>query len=172
MHNTVFYIFIGIILFDFVLERTINYLNSRNWSDELPEEVRDVYDAEKYRKSQEYKKANDKFSILTSSFNLVLILLMLFLGGFAFFDSISQSLVQNSIAIPLVFFAILMFCADIINTPFAVYDTFVIEEKFGFNKTTPKTFILDKLKGWMLSAILGGGILALFVLFYQATGKL
>ncbi|MBU3947307.1 MAG: M48 family metallopeptidase [Proteobacteria bacterium] len=172
MHNTVFYIFIGIILFDFVLERTINYLNSRNWSDELPEEVRDVYDAEKYRKSQEYKKANDKFSILTSSFNLVLILLMLFLGGFAFFDSISQSLVQNSIAIPLVFFAILMFCADIINTPFAVYDTFVIEEKFGFNKTTPKTFILDKLKGWMLSAVIGGGLLALFVLFYQATGKL
>lgn len=172
MHNTVFYIFIGIILFDFVLERTIDYLNSRNWSDELPEEVRDVYDAEKYRKSQEYKKANDKFSILTSSFNLVLILLMLFLGGFAFFDSISQSLVQNSIAIPLVFFAILMFCADIINTPFAVYDTFVIEEKFGFNKTTPKTFILDKLKGWMLSAVIGGGLLALFVLFYQATGKL
>ncbi len=172
MHNTVFYILIGIILFDFALERTIDYLNSKLWSDELPEEVRDVYDSEKYRKSQEYKKVNDKFSILTSSFNLVLILLMLFLGGFAFVDSISKNLVHNSIAITLVFFAILMFCSDLINTPFAVYDTFVIEEKFGFNKTTPKTFFLDKLKGWMLSVIIGGGLLALFVLFYQATGKL
>lgn len=172
MYNTVFYIFIGIILFDFVLERTIDYLNSRLWSDELPEEVRDVYDSEKYRKSQEYKKINDKFSILTSSFNLVLILLMLFSGGFAFVDSISKNLVQNSIAITLVFFAILMFCSDVINTPFAVYDTFVIEEKFGFNKTTPKIFIMDKLKGWVLSAIIGGGLLTLFVLFYQATGKL
>ncbi|MFH2047150.1 MAG: M48 family metallopeptidase [Pseudomonadota bacterium] len=171
MHNTVFYIFIALILFDFVLERTIDYLNSKTWSDKLPEEVRDVYDSEKYKKSQEYKKVNDKFSILTSSFNLVLILLMLFLGGFAFVDSVSQSLVQSSVAITLVFFAILMFCSDIINTPFAVYDTFVIEEKFGFNKTTPKIFILDKLKGWLLSAIIGGGLLALFVVFYQAAGK-
>lgn len=171
MYNTVFYIFIAIILFDFVLERTIDYLNSKTWSDELPEEVRDVYDSEKYKKSQEYKKVNDKFSVLTSSFNLVLILLMLFLGGFAFVDSMSQSLVQSSVAITLVFFAILMFCSDIINTPFAVYDTFVIEEKFGFNKTTPKIFVLDKLKGWLLSAIIGGGLLALFVLFYQAAGK-
>jgi STE24 endopeptidase len=65
-----------------------------------------------------------------------------------------------------------MFASDILNTPFSIYDTFVIEEKFGFNKTTPKIYVLDKIKGWLLSAIIGGGILALIVWFYETVGEL
>lgn len=172
MFNTVFYIIVGIIVFDFILERILDFLNSKNWSNELPEELKDVYDAEKYKKQQDYKRVNDRFSLLTSSFSFVIVLLMLFLGGFAYVDEIARGLTSNSILLPIVFFGILMFASDILNTPFSVYDTFVIEEKFGFNKTTPKTYVLDKVKGWLLSAIIGGGILALVVWFYETVGEL
>lgn len=171
MFNTVFYIIIGILVFDFILERILDFLNSKKWSNELPEELRDVYDPEKYKKQQDYKRVNDRFSLLTSSFSFIIVLLMFFLGGFAYVDEIARGITSNSILMPIVFFGILMFASDIINTPFVLYDTFVIEEKFGFNKTTPKTFVLDKLKGWLLSAIIGGGILALIVWFYQAVGE-
>jgi len=99
----------------------------------------------------------------------VLILLMLFLKGFSFVDDLVRGYTVNIVLIALLFFGILMFVSDIINTPFAIYDTFVIEEKFGFNKTTPRTFILDKLKGWFLALIIGGGLLALVVWFYKVT---
>src|SRR5690606_41858520 len=72
--------------------------------------------------------------------------------------------------IALIFFGIIMIGSDIITTPFSYYGTFVIEEKFGFNKTSKKTFFLDKLKGWLMMAIVGGGILALIIWFYQSTG--
>ncbi|MFW6370534.1 MAG: M48 family metallopeptidase [Bacteroidota bacterium] len=171
MHNTLFYIILAIVLFDFVLERILSFLNARNIETTLPEEVSDVYDEEKYRKAQAYKKANERFSQLTSTFSLILILLMLFLEGFAFVDSLARQVADSPVVIALVFFGILMFASDLLSTPFSVYDTFVIEEKFGFNKTTPKTFVLDKLKGWLLGAIIGGGLLALIVWFYQLTGQ-
>ncbi|MFW5699610.1 MAG: M48 family peptidase, partial [Bacteroidota bacterium] len=171
MHNTLFYIILAIVLFDFVLERILSFLNARNIETTLPEEVSDVYDEEKYRKAQAYKKANERFSQLTSTFSLILILLMLFFEGFAFVDSLARQVADSPVVIALVFFGILMFASDLLSTPFSVYDTFVIEEKFGFNKTTPKTFVLDKLKGWLLGAIIGGGLLALIVWFYQLTGQ-
>ncbi len=169
MYNSVFIIIVSIVIFGYLLERFLSYLNSKKLTDKLPEELKDVYDAEKYKKSQEYKRVNDKFSFLTSSFSLVLILLMLFLKGFSFVDDLVRGYTVNIVLIALLFFGILMFVSDIINTPFAIYDTFVIEEKFGFNKTTPRTFILDKLKGWFLALIIGGGLLALVVWFYKVT---
>jgi STE24 endopeptidase len=169
MHNALFYIILGIILIDFVLERWLDYLNSKKLSTELPEELKDVYDAEQYRKSQEYKRVNDRFSLLTSSFSFLLIIGMLLFGGFNLVDTWARSITQNPILIALVFFGILAFASDMLNLPFVIYDTFVIEERFGFNKTTPGTFILDKLKGWFLGAVIGGGILALVIWFYQQT---
>jgi STE24 endopeptidase len=170
MFNTVFYIILGILAFNFILEQYLSYLNSKKMSRELPEEVSDVYNAEEYKKSQDYKKANDRFGFWVSSFNFIIILLMLLLGGFAYVDSLAREVSSNPIIVALVFFGILMFASDLINTPFGIYDTFIIEEKFGFNKTTPKTFISDKFKGWVLGGIIGGGILALVVWFYQQTG--
>jgi STE24 endopeptidase len=169
MYNSVFIIIVSIVIFGYLLERFLSYLNSKKLTDKLPEELKDVYDAEKYKKSQEYKSVNDRFSFLTSSFSLVLILLMLFLKGFSFVDDLVRGYTGNIVLIALLFFGILMFVSDIINTPFTIYDTFVIEEKFGFNKTTPRTFILDKLKGWFLALIIGGGLLALVVWFYKIT---
>ncbi|MBN2612495.1 MAG: M48 family metallopeptidase [Bacteroidales bacterium] len=172
MYNTVFYIIVGIIVFDFILERVLSVLNTSRMNTPLPDEVKDVYDEDQYKKSQEYKKTNDRFSLVTSSFSFIVILLMLFLGGFNFADEIARQFAAHPIAVALIFFGILMLASDIINTPFGLYDTFVIEEKFGFNKTTLKTFFLDKIKGWLLGAIIGGGLLSLIIWFYLQTQQL
>jgi STE24 endopeptidase len=130
-----------------------------------------VYDEERYKKAQDYQLENKRFGFITSSFSLLIMLVMLFAGGFALVHGWASSLSSSPIWTGLLFFGILMLAWDIVSTPFSVYDTFVIEEKYGFNKTTPKTFVLDKIKGWLLAAILGGGILALIIWFYQMTGK-
>ena len=96
--------------------------------------------------------------------------MFLYFAGFALIDNIARSYTANPILIALIFFGIIMFASDIIHTPFNIYDTFVIESKFGFNKTTPKVFVLDKLKGWLLSAIIGGGLLSLITWFYIKVG--
>lgn len=170
MFQVVYFLIVAIIVFDFVFERIIDYLNTTRWSDVLPEKLKGIYDEEAYQKSQAYKKVNYRFEILTSSFSFLLILLMLFFNGFALVDGWVAGLTMNVILSALLFFAIIGFASDMLSTPFSVYDTFVIEERFGFNKTTPATFILDKMKGWLLSAILGGGLLALIIFIWTKTG--
>lgn len=169
--ETIFTIIVAIVIFNYVFSRILEYLNSTRYGAPIPGELEDVYDKEKYQKSMAYKKVNYRFAILTGTFSLAVILLMLFYGGFAFADDLVRNVTQHPILIALLFFGLLMFASDVINIPFAVYDTFVIEERFGFNKTTMKTFIFDKLKSWMLGIIMGGGILAVIVWFYTLTGK-
>lgn len=171
MNNPYLIIILGILISGFILERWLDRLNLSHTTGTLPDELKDVYEDDRYRKSQEYKRLNTKFGFLTSTFSLVVILLMLFLDGFAYVNDLAYELTRHYIFTVLVFFGILMLASDILNTPFTLYDTFVIEEKFGFNKTTPLTFVTDKLKGWVLGAIIGGGILALVIWFYQLTGK-
>jgi len=127
MYNFVFLIIILIIAFDFLLERILNYLNSKNRNPELPDELKDVYDPEQYRKQQEYKRTNDRFSFITSSFSFSVILMMLFLEGFSLVDSWAREITQHPVLMVLVFFTILAIATDIINTPFSLYDIFVIE---------------------------------------------
>lgn len=170
MYQTIFYFIIGILVFDYLLDQFLGYLNSTKRSLELPQELEGIYDEKEYKKSQEYESVNHKFSILSSSFNLLLILVFLYLSGFAFIDGIARSYSENAILIALIFFGIIMFASDIIHLPFSIYDTFIIEEKFGFNKTTPKIFVLDKIKSWLISAIIGGGLLALITWFYLKVG--
>jgi STE24 endopeptidase len=169
MSQLLFYIIIGLLVVDFIFERFLEYLNSTRWSDMLPEEVKGIYDEEKYRRQQNYEKVNHRFSLVSSSFSFVLVLAMFLTGGFAYVNTLALSISAHPILTALIFFGILMLASDIINTPFSVYDTFVIEEKFGFNKTTPRTFVLDKLKGWLIGAIIGGGLLALIIYIYQLT---
>jgi STE24 endopeptidase len=171
-NEIVFILIIGVLVADFILERILDYLNSMRWNPELPAELSGVYDANQYRKQQQYKKENDRFSLITSSFSFILILLMLFLGGFRMVDQWARTITVQPILLVLVFFAILGLAADLINTPFSLYDIFVIEQKFGFNKTTPRTYVTDKLKGWLLGGLIGGGLLALFVWFYRLTASL
>jgi len=169
MSQILFYIIIGLLVADFIFERFLEFLNSTQWSDQLPEEVKDIYDEQEYQKQQAYEKVNFRFSMVSSSFSFALMFLMVLFAGFALVNNWALSVSVNPILVALVFFGILMLASDLLTTPFSAYDTFVIEEKFGFNKTTPKTFILDKLKGYLLGAIIGGGLLALIIYIYQLT---
>lgn len=169
--TTLFWIIVGILVFDFIFERYLDYLNTTRWSTQLPDEVKEIYDEEKYRKQQAYSKINHRFGMLTSSFSFLLIMLMFFVQGFAIVNNWALSISDSPIWSALIFFGILLLASDILTTPFDLYSTFVIEEKYGFNKTTTKTYILDKLKGWLLGAIIGGGLLALIIFIYLKTGE-
>ncbi|WP_036153372.1 M48 family metallopeptidase [Maribacter forsetii] len=171
MDNTfVFYCILFILISEFILATVMNYLNAQRFKDPIPEDLSDVYNTEEYEKSQAYKLTNYKFGVFTSVFSLLLILTFLLFGGFAYVDNIAQNQSDNIIIEALVFFGIIMIGSDIINIPFSYYQTFVIEERFGFNKTTISTFFLDKLKQWAMTIIVGGGILSLVIWFFQWAG--
>ncbi|WP_117880607.1 M48 family metallopeptidase [Aureibaculum luteum] len=167
----VFQIIIGILVLNFIIDKYLDYINSKHFDDAIPPLLEDVYDKEEYVKSQAYKKENFKFSSIIGAFSFVLTLAFFFLDGFAYIDQLARSISDNQIVITLLFFGIIMLGSDILTTPLSYYQTFVIEEKYGFNKTTKKLFLLDKIKGWLLMIIVGGGILALIVWFYQQTGN-
>lgn len=171
MEAIIFYIIVAILAFDYLLERWLDYLNSTRWSNELPHELEGIYDPEKYRKSQDYTKVNTKFSFYYDTTSFIAILLMLLLGGFAFVDHQVWMVSENPIVQALMFFGVLGVGAELLSIPFSLYGTFIIEERFGFNKTTLKTFILDKLKGWLLAIIIGGGLLALIVYIFMVSGS-
>jgi len=169
--NTLFYILIAILIISFIIDKILDALNAKHFNDTLPIQVKDVYDDAEYKKSQRYKATNYKFGLLTSTFSLVLTLGFFFFDGFAYVDQIARQLTTHSILITLIFFGIIMLGSDVITTPFSYYKTFVIEEQFGFNKTTRKTFILDKIKGWFMTIFVGGLILGALTWFYQTTGS-
>ena len=169
--NSFFFIILGITLFNFILEQYLDFLNSKLWSNELPKELEGIYDAEKYRKSQDYTKVKTRFSLITDTFSLALILIMLFCGGFGIIDNFLRSFTENPILLSLLFFGVIGFASDLLSTPFEVYFTFNIEKKFGFNTTTIKTFILDKIKGWLIGLLIGGLLLAGIVWIYLNTGE-
>ena len=164
--QTVFIILVTIIVADFVLENWLELLNVKNLSEKLPDELKDLYDAEKYSLSQKYERENVLFGTITSTYNLLLILGMFFFGGFAWVDGLTASITVHPIMQPLLFFAITGLALELLNMPFEVYDTFVIEQRFGFNNTTPRLFIADKLKGLLLSALMGGGLMAAVIWIY------
>lgn len=171
MSIIIFWIIIGIILFDFLFEKVLDYLNYRSLKETIPGELKGIYDEEKYQKSQRYSKVNSRFSLITSTFSLALILLMLFGGGFGILDGWVRNVTENVYLRTLLFFGTMGLAFDLISLPFQLYATFVIEERFGFNKTTAATFVKDKLKSWGLGILLVGGIL-LFVLWaWQSTGN-
>lgn len=168
--TTIFAIIVSIILLNYFLNRWLGWLNDRNFSELLPPELQGIYDEEEYKKSRAYDKETSRFSILSSTFSLLLMLAMLFFDGFAFVDQLVRKFTTHSILLPLIFFAVLSVASGVLTAPFSWYHTFVIEERFGFNKITIKTYLLDKLKGMFLAVILGGGMLSLFVWFYHSTG--
>ncbi|MDA9804040.1 M48 family metallopeptidase [Flavobacteriaceae bacterium] len=169
--DTLFYILISILIISFIVDKVLDALNAKHYKDPIPPELSDVYEEEDYLKSQNYKKANDRFSSIASSISLVVTLFFFYLDGFAFVDEWARTFSDNTIIIALLFFGSIMFASDLLSTPFSYYHTFIIEEKFGFNKTTLKTFLVDKIKGWLMSAILGGLLLSIIIWFYEAVGS-
>ncbi len=172
MAQTFFIIILVILVVEYLTTRILDFLNSSWRTKKLPQELQGIYDEEKYKKSQEYGKVNSRFGLISGTFHFILVLLMVLLGGFAYFDEIAREYSQHPVWAALIFFGILFLLSDIISLPFSWYDTFVIEEKFGFNKTTIKTFIFDKLKGWMLAIIIGGTLLGLIIWLYFQTSNM
>lgn len=168
---TLFNLIIAILVVSFIIDQILDFLNAKHFSDPLPVELQDVFEEDEYKKSQRYKRERYKFGILVSAISLLATLLFFYLDGFAFVDNLARSVSHNEILTALIFFGIIMLASDVLTTPFSYYSTFVIEEKYGFNKTTRKTFFLDKLKGWLMGAIIGGILLSAIIWFYQSTGK-
>lgn len=168
--NLLFYVILVILIVQYLVHQLLEYLNAKRFKSTLPTELSDVFDETEYQKSQQYKKANYRFGLLSDGFSLLLTLCFLWFGGFEWVDQLTRSITDKTIPMALVFFGIITFGSAVLGIPFSYYRTFVIEETYGFNKTTKSLFFIDKLKGGLLGAFLGGGILTLFMLFYQGTG--
>lgn len=169
--NPLFIAIIVILTLGYLFDTILDYLNLRMLSSVLPEGGKEIYDEQKYRESQDYYRANQYLSFVSGAVGFIALLLMLFFNGFALIDTYVRTWTSHPTLVALLFFAILGILSDLLNLPFALYRIFVIEEKFGFNKTTLKTFIMDKLKGYLLGAIIGGILLTAIMWIYQSTGE-
>ena len=168
MANTILFIIIAIILFEFALSKYLDFLNHKQWSAVLPKELNDLYEESEYKKAQEYDKANDKIKSISGILSTLIILGLLISGGFASInDYIINHYTSDPIYSALLFFAAIGIGSSLIGLPFSYYKTFVIEQQFGFNKMNKQTFVLDLIKSYFLGAILGGGLLYLFLWFYN-----
>ena len=170
--ETWFIIIVALICFDFIFDKVLDYLNSKNWKAEIPDEMKDYYDRDKYDKARAYQKENGKLSLISSALSFTLILTVLFMGLFGKLDQFVVLKTDSVFIQTALFFLILMVVSDIISLPFSIYRTFRIEEKYGFNKTTATTFIIDKIKSYVLAIVIGGGILwvVLFLISYFQDG--
>ena len=171
MHNTIFYLILLIPVTGFIIERYLDFLNASMWSDTLPVKLKGICDEHEYSRTQLYQKENDRLSLWSSAVNLALILIVIAAGGFALIDSISRVVSGNIIIISLIFFGIIGLVSDLMNMPFSIYDTFVIEKKYGFNTMTIRTFITDHVKSWFIAILIGAPVLGLIVWFYYKTGQ-
>jgi STE24 endopeptidase len=140
-------------------------------AEDVPDGFQSHYDGEKYAKSQTYLKDNTRFGLLSSTFSLALTLIVIHTGLFGILDHFVRAQTGHPILGGLLFFGIIFIINDIINLPFSLYGTFVIEEKYGFNKTTAKTYTLDKLKGYALTVILGSIVIVPILYFFNTYGE-
>ena len=171
-----FFIIISLVIFNYLFSNLLDYMNHRNWKDEIPNELKDFYDKEKYKKAKNYALSKNKISLFSSSLSFLLVISLIVFNGYGIIDQfvsinlsksfeslqISSNFIQSG-----VFFLILFILNSIISIPFSYYNTFVIEEKFGFNKTTKLTFFIDIIKSTLLSFFIGGILLFLALYLYE-----
>ncbi len=139
-----------IVAVSYVFGEVLDYINLKAQRRDIPAAVVDFYDKEKYMKSLDYHKEQSQFSFFYSGFSFLLSFLLLWFGGFGWVDAQLRPFIDTEIVLALAFFGSIMIASDILSLPFQWYSTFVIEEKYGFNKTTVKTFVFDKVKGYLL----------------------
>jgi len=163
-------IILSVLIGTYLLDLVVDTLNVRHVKTDLPEEFRDCYDADKYKKSQKYLRENTRFGIVSDSIMTPVTIVFILLGGFNFVDQFARGFNLGSIVTGLIFAGVLVLASQILLIPFSIYSTFVIEEKYGFNKTTPRTFVLDILKTWLLIAVIGGVILSAVLWFFEKAG--
>jgi STE24 endopeptidase len=155
---------------EFVIQSMVSLLNLRMLNTTLPDEFKSFYEEGKYKKAQEYTIAQTKFDFVMSTFNLILIISFILPGGFNYVDKFARGFNLGTVMTGLIFFGVLYFSFSFISIPFSLYSDFVIEEKFGFNKMSIKTFILDTLKGYFLAIVIGSIVLGGLLFFFEKAG--
>lgn len=160
-----------IVVLDFGWSQYLSYRNRKRMNPIIPDQLQDIYNQEKYTLQQEYQKTNSRFGLIISLFYFVVLISLLLLGGFGWLDQLLRLYTDNEIILTLAFFGIIYLVSAIVSLPFDYYSSFVIEARFGFNKTTKTTFWVDQLKGLLMTVVLGGLILAVITWFYQSFGK-
>jgi STE24 endopeptidase len=170
MEQTYYLIIIFALAVEYLLSTVSSILDMGNIVEEVPADFQDVYDSEKYARSQSYLRDRTRFGIFSSTFSLLLILVVIHTGLFGVLDQFVRVQTNQPILAGLLFFGIIFIIQDIISLPFSIYSTFVIEEKFEFNRTTPKTFVIDKLKGYALTVILGSAVIVPILFFFERFG--
>lgn len=169
--NSIFLLILVLLTVGFISDLVLDVLNLSHIRPELPELVSNRYDPAKYLRSQQYLRERSRFGLLVSVISFFVVMLVLVFGGFAWLNQLIYTITEHPVAAALLFFGMLGLLADLASTPAEIYSTFVIEEKYGLNKTTPITFVLDKLKSWLLALLVGAPLLALIVWLYTLTGK-
>jgi len=169
--NTIGFIILCMLLVGFVIGLIADCLNLGQLRNELPKTFQGWYDARRYSKSQQYTKVNTLFGWVSEGTGLIILLIFWFSGGFNLLDQWVRSLEQSYLISGLTYIGILIILRGILALPFSIYATFVIEERFGFNKTTCKTFIKDRVKGLILALIIGGPLIAAILVFFQYAGN-
>jgi STE24 endopeptidase len=170
MEKIVFALIISIVTAGFIFGQLISWFNHRSRFSSIPSLLEGVYSPERYRHYLDYKKVSYRFGLLISCLSIAATLFMLF-HGFVMVDDFIRIFSDSPVIQAMLFFGIIGLAADLLSTPFDVYDTFVIEQKFGFNKTTPAVYVADKLKSWLLAVVIGGGLLSLIVWLYTQLGS-
>ncbi|MBR2617869.1 MAG: M48 family metallopeptidase [Paludibacteraceae bacterium] len=168
MYNGVFWLIIAFIIIEFVIERWVSKLNAGWFGKPIPDVLSGVFDADKYAKQQSYSLTNYRFGVLTASFSVVVSLVALFFGLYGWLDTYLRVWIAQEVWLCLAFFGVIMLVNTILDIPFDYYRTFVIEEKFGFNKATKGVFWGDQAKNLLLSAVMGGVLLGLITAVYVA----
>lgn len=169
MANFYLAIVLGLLVLSWLLELVVEWLNLKHVRTDIPEEFQGVYDSEKYATSQRYLRDRTRFGLISGTVTTVFFIGFILLGGFAWLDGFASGIGWGPIPTGLVFGGGLMLLSTLIGLPASLYSTFVIEERYGFNKTTPKTFVIDQLKGLVLGAIIGGLVFALVLWFFYQT---
>ena len=168
--NLIAIIILLTIVLDLVLHMFSDILNLKMLQNKVPKPFQGIFDAERYAKSQDYLKVNTRFGWVSTVFSTVVMLVFWFGGGFALLDNWARSLGQGPVVTGLIYIGALMLAYGIMSQPFSLYATFVIEERFGFNKTTLKTYVSDLAKGLVLAILLGGPLLAGILAFFEYAG--
>ena len=153
------YLIIGLVIFNYLFSTVLDFINGRNWRTEIPPVMKDFYHEDKYLKAKNYSKEKGKVSLISSTLSTLITLLFLIFNGYGWLDNFIAVYYTIPFLKSGIFFLVLFILSDFISIPFSCYNTFVIEEKYGFNKTTVKTFVFDKVKGYLLTLIIGGVLL-------------
>uniref|UniRef100_A0A7S3LPG5 CAAX prenyl protease n=1 Tax=Aplanochytrium stocchinoi TaxID=215587 RepID=A0A7S3LPG5_9STRA len=159
------------ILFTFLLELVSDILTLKSLGSQVPEELDDIYDQDKYENSQSYNRARIRFGIISGLFDLLVTLVFWFVGGFGHLDDALRSVIDSEIGRGTVYIVILSTAENILSLPFSLYSTFVLEQRYGFNKTSAKTYVLDLVKVVLLSVVLGIPVLAAVLAFFTFVGE-